>query len=43
MFNNLPHNIKEFANEIKLFKRALKRFLLINCFYNSEEYLNYQR
>jgi hypothetical protein len=43
IFNNLPHNIKELSNEIKLFKNALKRFLLINSFYNSEKYFNYQR
>jgi hypothetical protein len=41
IINNLPHNIKELANEIKLFKNALKRFLFINYFYNSEEYFNY--
>jgi len=43
IFNNLPHNIKDLANEIVLFRNALKRFLLINSFYNSEEYFNYQR
>jgi hypothetical protein len=43
IFSNLPHNIKELANEIKFFKNALKRFLLINSVYNSEEYFNYQR
>jgi hypothetical protein len=43
IFNNLPHNIKDLANEIKLFQNVLKRFLLINSFYNSEEYFNYQR
>jgi hypothetical protein len=43
IFNNLPHNIKDLANDIKLFRHALKRFLLTNSFYNSEEYLNYQR
>ena len=42
MFNNLPHNIKDLANEIVLFRNVLKRFLLINSFYNSEEYFNYQ-
>jgi len=42
-FNNLPHDIKDLANEITLFWNALKRFLLINSFYNSEEYFNYQR
>ena len=43
MFNNLPHNIKDLANEITLFQIALKRFFLINSFHNSEEYFNYQR
>jgi len=43
IFNNLPHNIKDLANEIVLFQNALKRFLLINSFYNSKEYFNYQR
>jgi len=40
---NLPHNIKDLANAIVRFRNALKRFLLINSFYNSEEYFNYQR
>jgi len=43
MFNNLPHNIKDLANEIIPFRHALKRFLRINSFYDSEEYFNYQR
>ena len=43
IFNNLPHDIKDLANDITLFQNALKRFLLINSFYNSEEYFNYQR
>ena len=42
-FNNLPHNIKDLANQTTLFRNAWKRFLLINSFYNSEEYFNYQR
>ena len=42
IFNNLPHNIKDLAKEIILFQNALKRFLLINSLYNSEEYFNYQ-
>jgi hypothetical protein len=41
IFNNLPHNIKDLANEIVLFQNALKRFLLINSFNNSKEYFNY--
>jgi hypothetical protein len=43
IFNNLPHDIKDLGNEITLFRNALIRFLLINSFYNSEEYFNYQR
>ena len=43
IFNNLPQNIKDVANEIVPFRNALKRFLLINSFYNSKEYFNYQR
>ena len=43
IFNNLPHNIKHLANQITLFWNALKRFLLIHYFYNSEEYFNCQR
>jgi hypothetical protein len=43
IFNNLPHEIKDLANDMLLFRNALKRFLLTNSFYNSEEYFNYQR
>jgi hypothetical protein len=43
IFNNLPHDIKDLANQMTLFRNALKMFLLINSFYNSEEYFNYQR
>jgi len=43
IFNNLPHNIKDLANETKLFWKVIKRFLLSNSFYNSEEYFNFQR
>jgi hypothetical protein len=41
IFNNLPHNIKDLANELKLFRNALKGFLLTNSFYDSE-YFNHQ-
>jgi len=41
IFNNLPHNIKDLANEIVLFQNPLKRFLLMNSFYNNKEYFNY--
>jgi len=43
IFNNLPYSIRDLANEIVLYRNVLKRFLLINSFYNSEEYFNYQR
>ena len=39
IFNNLPHNIKDLANEIVLFQNALKRFLLINSFYTEKNIL----
>ena len=38
--NNLPHKIKDLANDILPFRNALKRFLLTNSFYNSKEYFN---
>jgi len=43
LFSNLLHNIKDLANKIVPFQNALKRFLLINSFYNSKEYFNYQK
>jgi len=43
IFNNLPHNIRDLANVTVPFRNALKRFLLINSFYTSKEYFNYQR
>jgi len=44
-YNSLTilNNIKDLANEIVLFRNALKSFLVINSFYNSKEYFNYQR
>jgi len=40
IFNNLPHEIKDLANDMLLFWNALKRSLLTNSFYNSMEYFN---
>jgi len=40
IFNNLPHKIKDLANDILLFRNALKRFLLTNSFCDSKEYFN---
>ena len=41
LFNHLPLKIKSLSNKIKLFKRALKRFLNLHSFYSVEEYLEY--
>jgi hypothetical protein len=43
IFNNLPHDIKDLANEVIPFRNILRRFLLIHSFYNSDEYFNYKR
>jgi hypothetical protein len=43
IFNNLPHDIKDLANEVIPFWNTLRRFLLILSFYNSDEYFNYKR
>ena len=43
IFNNLPHDIKDLANEVIPFRNTLRRFLLIHYFYNSDEYFNYKR
>jgi len=42
IFNNLPKEIKDLTNQPTSFRNALKRFLLLNCFYNREECFNYQ-
>jgi hypothetical protein len=41
LFHHLPRSIKILSNEIKLFKPALKRFILLHSFYSIEEYFNY--
>jgi hypothetical protein len=40
IFNHFPTYIKCAANEIQVFKLALKRFLLSNSFYSTKEYFN---
>ena len=42
IFNNLPKEIKDLTNQTTPFRNSLKRFLLLNCFYNRKEYFNYQ-
>jgi hypothetical protein len=41
LYNHLPLNLKSLSKEIKLFKPALKRFLLLHSFYSVEEYRGY--
>jgi hypothetical protein len=40
IFNYLPNDIKNVANEIQFCKKTLKRFLLDNSFYSTDEYFN---
>ena len=40
IFNYLPTHIKNVANEIQIFKKTLKRFILDNPFYSIDEYFN---
>ena len=42
LYNHLPPNLKNLSKEIKLFKPALKRFLITHLFYSVEEYLEYR-
>jgi hypothetical protein len=43
IFNHLPSNIKCVANETKIFKTSLKRFLRANSFSFIEEYFNHNK
>jgi hypothetical protein len=38
--NHLPNHMKIVANETQVFKKTLKRFLLDNSFYSTDEYFN---
>jgi hypothetical protein len=38
---NIPLKIKSFTNKIKVFKLALKKFLILNSFYTVKEYFGY--
>jgi len=40
IFNYLPTHIKNVVNEIQVFKKTLKRFLLDNSFYSIDEHFN---
>jgi len=41
IFNHLPNHIKNLANEKKIFKKTLQRFLIENVFYSIDEFLNF--
>jgi hypothetical protein len=41
-FSLLPTSIKNTANETKVFKKTLKRFLMDNSFYSIDEFLNFK-
>jgi hypothetical protein len=38
IFNKLPSYLKELVESPKIFKRALKKYLVSHCFYNLEEF-----
>jgi len=39
--NHLPNRIMNLANEKKVFKKTLQRFLIENVFYSIDEFLNF--
>ena len=41
IFNHLPQHIKQLSRNIKKFKSALKRLLLLGSFYTLEEYYDW--
>jgi len=43
VFIHLPTSIKSIANETKMFKKTLKKFLLENSFYSIDEYFNLKK
>jgi hypothetical protein len=42
VFNTLPASIAELVKDRKQFLSTLKRFLIVESFYSSNEYFNYQ-
>jgi hypothetical protein len=42
LFNHLPTSIKNTANETKVLKKTLKRFLRDNSFYSVDEFINFR-
>jgi len=41
IFSHLPQNIKNLSWNVKKFKLALKRFLLMDSFYSLDEYFDW--
>jgi len=42
VFNQLPTSVKSVANETKLFKKTLMKFLVDNLFYSMDECFNFK-
>jgi hypothetical protein len=42
LFSHLPTSIKNTANETKIFKKTLKKFLMDNSFYSIDEFINFR-
>jgi len=41
IFNHLPNRKKNLANEKKVFKKTLQRYVIENVFYSIDEFLNF--
>jgi hypothetical protein len=42
LFSHMPTSIKNRANETKVFKKTLKRFLTDNSFYSVDEFIKFR-
>jgi len=42
LFNHLPAYIKKLANQSRVFKKTLKKFLMDNSFYSVDEFINFR-
>jgi hypothetical protein len=40
VYNNLPQDIQITSDNVKVFKRTLKSFLITNAFYSIDEYIS---
>jgi hypothetical protein len=40
VYNNLRQNIEMMSDNVKIFKRTLKSFLITNAFYSIDEYIS---